>query len=89
MTDAKLKLTPSQIDDLCIAFDAQRAHAELAQQELSAAKGSLLAAIQSQGYTPAHAPKTTRLEGLLYIADATVGSTVEVTEGPVAAGDAA
>jgi hypothetical protein len=83
MTDATVKFTPTQIDDLCLAFDKQRVIAELEQQRLSTAKGNLLAVIQHQGYTPGHAPKTTRLEGLLYIADATVGSTVEIAEGPV------
>jgi hypothetical protein len=83
MTDAKTRLTPAQIDDLCLAFDTQRVNTELEQQKLSTAKGNLLAVIQTQGYTPGHAPKTTRLEGLLYIADATTGSTVEIAEGPV------
>jgi len=85
MTEKKPILTPAEIDGLCLVFDQQRIKAELAQQELSTAKGNLLAAINDQGYTPDHAPKTMRLEGVLYIADATTGSTVEVEEASVGA----
>jgi hypothetical protein len=56
---------------------------EQAQQKLSAAQGSLLAAIQANGYAPEHAPKTTRLEGAIYIADATTASTVKIVNSSV------
>jgi len=75
--------TPEMIDGLCMNFDAARAVVEEAQQKLSTAKGALLEAVQNYGYTPANAEKTTRLEGTLYIADATVASTVEIIEAPV------
>lgn len=75
--------TPEQIDDLCIAYDDARIAKENAEQQLSAAKGELLSVVQSFGYTPAHAEKTMRLEGHLYIADATVASTVEINDARV------
>jgi hypothetical protein len=71
------------IDDLCIHFDNAKIEADGAQQKLSGAKGELLAAVQAWGYVPAHAEKTMRLEGQLYIADATVASTVEINEASV------
>jgi hypothetical protein len=64
-------------------FDSMKSLAEEAQQRLSTAKGALLEAVQDFGYTPANAAKTTRLEGTIYIADATVASTVEIVEAPV------
>lgn len=75
---------PARIDTLCMGFDAAKAAAERAQQALSEAKGELLPVIDVFGYVPDHAPKTTRLEGILYTADATTSSTVEVKEEPVA-----
>jgi hypothetical protein len=75
--------TPAQIDDLCIAYDNAKIAAESAQQRLSSAKGDLLAVVKDYGYTPAHAEKTMRLEGQLYIADATVASTVEINDAQV------
>lgn len=75
--------TPEMVDGLCMNFDAAKAEVEEAQQKLSTAKGALLEAVQDYGYTPANAEKTTRLEGTLYIADATVASTVEIIEAPV------
>jgi hypothetical protein len=72
--------TAAEIDDLCLAFDTAKAAVEKEQQKLSTAKGALLAAVQDFGYTPAHAEKTTRLEGTLYIADATVASSIETVE---------
>lgn len=77
------KLTGEQIDDLCIAFDEAKIAADTAGQGVSEAKGELLSAIRAQGYTPAHAEKTTRLEGQLYTADATEGSTIEINEASV------
>jgi hypothetical protein len=71
------------IDGLCMNFDAAKAAVDEAQQKLSTAKGALLEAVQDFGYVPANAEKTTRLEGTLYIADATVASTVEIVEAPV------
>ena len=85
MTETKVGFAPPEIDDLCIGFDSAKIAVEEAQQELSAAKGELQAAILTQGYTPAHAEKTTRLEGQLYIADATEASTVEMNEGAIGA----
>ena len=75
--------TPDQVDSLCLNFDSAKAIVEAAQQRFSNAKGELLEAVQDFGYTPTNAEKTTRLEGLLYIADATVASTVEIVEAPV------
>jgi hypothetical protein len=82
-TDKKLRPTPTQIDNLCEKFDAAKMEADLAGQQLSTAKGELLALVQDFGYTPTHAEKTTRLEGTLYIADATVATSVAVNEAPV------
>jgi len=75
--------TPDQVDSLCLAFDSEKSAVEDAQQKFSTAKGALLEAVQDFGYTPANAEKTTRLEGSIYIADATVASTVEIVEAPV------
>lgn len=76
--------TVSEIDDLCLAFDKAKIAVEKDEQVFSTAKGELLATVQDYGYTPTNAGKTTRLEGLIYIADATVASTVVVNEAPVA-----
>lgn len=75
--------TPDQIDDLCIAYDNARIAKDNAEQELSRTKGALLETVQTFGFTPAHAEKTMRLEGILYTASATVGTTVEVNEARV------
>jgi hypothetical protein len=75
--------TPDQVDTLCLIFTATKSLVEDAQQKFSTAKGALLEVVQDFGYTPANAEKTIRLEGLLYIADATVASTVEIVEAPV------
>jgi hypothetical protein len=82
MTSAR-RPTPAEVDDLCLAFDKARIAVETAEQQYSNAKGPLLAAIQNFGYVPAHAEKTTRLEGIVYIADATVASAIAVNEAPV------
>lgn len=82
MTDKKF-YSPDEIDDLCIEFDNCRLKLETAQQAHSAAKGILLAAVQAQGHIAPRADKTTRLEGVMYIADSTVGSTVEIDEAAV------
>lgn len=78
-------LTPAQIDDLCIAYDAANAGKDEAGSALSEAKGELLAVIRAQGHAPASAEQTTRLEGQLYGADATEGRTIETNEDKVAA----
>lgn len=75
--------TAAQIDDLAIAYDQACINLEQAQQAHSAAKGSLLAAIRAQGYVPPRADKTMRVEGAIYIADATTSSTVDINEGAV------
>jgi hypothetical protein len=82
-TEAKTAPTPTQIDSLCEKFDAAKMEHDLAGQELSKAKGDLLATVQDFGYTPTNAEKTTRLEGTLYVADATTASTVEINEASV------
>jgi hypothetical protein len=82
MTDKKF-YSPDEIDDLCIEFDNCRLKLETAQQAHSAAKGILLAAVQAQGHIAPRAEKTTRLEGMMYIADSTVGSTIEINESAV------
>jgi hypothetical protein len=82
-TDKKPAPTAIEIDDLCLAFDTAKSAVEKDQQELSTAKGALLAAVQDFGYTPSHAEKTTRLEGTLYIADATVATSVAMNEAPI------
>jgi hypothetical protein len=83
-TEMKPAPKPSEIDDLCIAFDTAKSAVEKEEQKLSTAKGALLEAVQDFGYTPTQAEKTTRLEGTLYIADATVATSVAVKEAPVA-----
>ncbi len=84
MTNEKKQApTPEIVDGLCMDFDAAKAAVEKAEQKFSTAKGALLAAVQDFGYVPANAEKTTRLEGTIYIADATVASTVEIVEAPV------
>jgi hypothetical protein len=80
----KLKPTLAEIDELCIAFDAAKERVDRSQQNLSTAKGALLAAVQDFGYTPSHAEKTVRLEGRLYIADATTATTIETVEAAIA-----
>lgn len=75
--------TPDQVDDLCIAYDSARIAKDNAEQELSRVKGELLSAVQAFGYTPSHAEKTMRLEGHLYTASATVGTTVDINEAKV------
>lgn len=83
MTSEKKVLTPQQIDALCLEFNDTKLAVEDAQQRHSTVKGELLAAIQSQGYTPARADKTTRIDGTIFIADATTASTIEVNEAAV------
>ena len=83
-TEKKPAPTAAEIDDLCLAFDQAKIAVDKAEQKFSTAKVALMAAVQDYGYTPSHAEKTTRLEGSLYIADATVASTVEVIEASVA-----
>jgi hypothetical protein len=82
-TETKTRPTEQSIDDLCIEFDGAKAAVDEAQQNFSTAKGKLLAMVQDFGYTPTHAEKTTRLEGVLYVADATTASTVEINEASV------
>jgi hypothetical protein len=82
MTDGKT-YTKEEIDDLCIEFDNRCIDLEDAQRAHSAAKGDLLAAVQAQGHIAPRADKTTRLEGVLYVADSTVGSTVDIDEAAV------
>ncbi len=82
-TETKTTPTPTQIDALCEKFDAAKMEADLAGQALSAAKGKLLETVQDFGYVPTNAEKTTRLEGILYVADATTASTVEINEAAV------
>jgi len=81
---AKPVLSPDTIDSLCMIFDSRKSLVEEAQEKLSTAKGDLMEAVQNQGYMPSHAPKTKRLEGVIYIADATTGSTLEIDEARVA-----
>ncbi len=64
-TETKTTPTPTEIDTLCEIFDAAKMEADLAGQDLSTVKGKLLVIVQSFGYTPTHAEKTTRLEGIL------------------------
>jgi hypothetical protein len=80
MTTTKSKPTAEQIDELCNRFDKAKIAVEQAEQKLSGVKGELLAAVQDFGYVPTNAEKTTRLEGALYVADATVASTVAISE---------
>lgn len=81
--ETKIAPTPAQIDDLCLKFDSAKIESDRASQNLSTAKGELLAKIQDFGYTPQNAEKTVRLEGVLYIANATTPSTVEINEAAV------
>ena len=82
MTDKKI-YTPEQIDDLCTAYDSACIVVEDAEKKRSTAKGALLAAVQAQGHIAPRAEKTTRLEGRMYIADSTIGSTVDISEAAV------
>lgn len=86
MTDTiqeKKRPTAMEIDSLCIAYDGAKTAADKASQKLSEVKGALLAVIQDYGYVPSNAEKTTRLEGTLYITDATTSSSVSINEAPV------
>ncbi|MDR3723294.1 MAG: hypothetical protein P4K83_02240 [Terracidiphilus sp.] len=74
---------PEKVDEMCLDFDTKKSTAEAAQQKLSEAKGILLTAIEAYGYQPAGAPKTKRLEGGIYIADQTTGSSNEIVEAKV------
>jgi hypothetical protein len=76
--------TAAEIDDLCIAFDNTCIRLEDAQREHSSAKGALLAAVQAQGHIAPRADKTTRLQGEMYVADSTTGSTIDIDEAAVA-----
>jgi hypothetical protein len=67
-TEKKPAPTAAEIDDLCLAFDQAKIAVDKAEQKFSTAKVALMAAV----------------EGSLYIADATVASTVEVIEASVA-----
>lgn len=82
-TETKKAPTPAEVDAQCEKFDAAKIAADQAGQTLSTVKGELLATVQDFGYTPTNAEKTTRLEGILYVADATIASTVEVNEAAV------
>jgi len=77
---AKSAPAPEMIDHLCLAFDTRKATVEKAQEALSTAKGDLMEAVQDHGYMPPNAPRTKRLEGIIYIADATTGTTMEIDE---------
>jgi hypothetical protein len=82
-TEKKPTPTPTAIDDLCLKFDTAKIAVEKAEQNLSTAKGDLLEVVQDFGYTPTNAEKTTRLEGALYVADATVATSVSMNEAPI------
>jgi outer membrane murein-binding lipoprotein Lpp len=82
-TETKTKPTAAEVDNLCEKFDAAKMEADQAGQQLSTVKGELLATVQNYGYTPTNAEKTTRLEGVMYVADATTASTVEINEAAV------
>jgi hypothetical protein len=83
MTDKRL-YSSDEIDDLCIEYDNACIALTSAQQAHSTAKAALTAVVQTQGVIAPRADKTTRLEGSLYIADLTVGSTVDIDEQAVA-----
>ena len=81
MTDPRP--TPEQIDDLCLAFNDAKWNYDSAASALSTAKGELLALIEKHGATPARADKTLRLEGSLFVADATTSTTVEINDAKI------
>jgi hypothetical protein len=83
-TETHKKPSPEEIDTLCLAVDTAAADAELANSKLSAAKATLLVIVREFGYVPTRAEKTKRLEGILYVADSTVGSKIEIDEEAVA-----
>jgi hypothetical protein len=83
-TQKKPAPTPKEIDDLCLKFDEAKIAADKAAEKLSTAKGDLLAIVQNHGYMPADASKTKRLEGTIYVADATTSSTIKVKDAAVA-----
>jgi hypothetical protein len=82
-TETKTAPTAQEIDDLCMEFDGAKLAVDEAEQDFSKVKGDLLAKVQDFGYTPANAEKTTRLEGVIYVADATTASTVEMNEASI------
>lgn len=76
--------TPTEVDDLCLAWETAKIAVEEAEKKASAAKAPLLAAVQQHGYIPKGAEKTLRLEGVIYTADSTTGTTIEIVEAQVA-----
>ena len=80
----QIKPTPAEVDDLCLAFDSAKVAVELAAQNLSAVKGPLLAAVQGFGWRSHPTPRRpSGLRASLYVADATVASSVAINEGAV------
>lgn len=84
MTETKQVPTPVQVDDLCMAYDEARMKVEEARRDESEAKAALLAAIQAHGYVPKGAEKTLRLDGQVYVADATTATSIEIMDTAVA-----
>lgn len=83
-TQKKPTPTPTEIDDLCLKFDTAKIAVDKAAEKLDTAKGDLMVVVQTHGYMPTDASKTKRLEGVIYVADATTSSTVKVIDAPVA-----
>lgn len=79
MTPKKV-YTADEIDALCWTFNEKVIELEKAKKEHTTAKADLLAVVQAQGHIAPRADKTTRLQGAIYVADSTVGSTINVDE---------
>lgn len=72
--------TPKQVDALCLAYDTAAAKVAVAEADRDAAKTPLLDAVQRWGVVPPNAERTHRLKGVLYVADATAGTKIEMSE---------
>jgi hypothetical protein len=74
----ELPLNAVQIDALCFEFEEKKQAAELAVAALSEIKAQLIDRVEKQGYVPSNAEKSKRLDGVIWVATTTTGSTVEV-----------
>jgi hypothetical protein len=72
--------TPDEVDNLCLAYDKAAADVEAAETKRDAAKAPLLAQVRAYGAVPANAERTRRLTGVMYGADSTTSTSIEVNE---------
>jgi polyhydroxyalkanoate synthesis regulator phasin len=78
MTEQKKKIEPAAIDAKCRAYQAKRVEADALDAEITPLKAELIALADEQGYVPANAEKSRRLDGVEMVATTTTGSSVEV-----------